>query len=87
MRNHGRHLAYLGKRRALAELLFETDATGEVVEDAGELSLPFYGELANGQVQRERGAILAPPCDFAAGSDDLFRADHHLGGRAIGVFG
>ena len=71
VRDYGGHFAKLRERRAFAELFLELHAGGQVVQDANELSVPLDGELADGQVQRERGAISPAPRDLPPGSDNL----------------
>ena len=49
----------LGERGLLAQLLLHLHASAEIVEDAGELPLAVDGDLADGQMQRKRRAVLA----------------------------
>ena len=50
MRDHRSHLAKPSECRLLAKLLFQEDASAEVVEEAGELPFTAERRLANSQV-------------------------------------
>src|SRR6202044_125075 len=46
-------------------------ALGNVPDDAGEVAFITHAELADGQIHREGGTILAPPDHFSTDPDDL----------------
>ena len=74
VRDDGRHLAKRASAACSRSCSSIRDARAEVVQDAGELRSPAVDDLADGQVQRERRAILAPAGDLAADADDLAHA-------------
>jgi hypothetical protein len=53
------------------QLSLQLHTARQIVEDARKLSLTLNCDLADGQVQREPGAVLAKPLHLSADADDL----------------
>jgi hypothetical protein len=70
VRQHRRHLADLGQRRLFAELLLDPLARAQIVEHAGELSLPIYDHLTKRQMQGNDRAVAVTPRHLSTDADD-----------------
>src|SRR5262245_28151936 len=82
--DNGSHLPQSRQGSLLAHFLFHADTGAEIVKDAGELSRAANRELADGEMQGKRRAVLAHPRDLATDSDNLGPACCEIP-REIGV--
>ena len=68
----GLHLLSLGEPAlALSQRFLHMLAVTQVVDHAGEITPPVRFELADGEVEWEGRAVLAPTAHLAADTDDL----------------
>ena len=81
VRHAARELAHRLHLLRLAQLLLQLVPCGQIAHEAGEEALAVGMRLADGELHREDGAVLALALDLAADADDPPLAGAHGSGR------